>query len=143
MQVHLLTTDQCLAATLEQALQPDPITAFASTPDVLNHLLGHRDQGNGLLLIDLATIEDAQRIIAFIKSSPLRGTQIMTIGAAANYASLHPEMLRSITVTLRAPENAADFATVVGTLRAIASSLSKPQAPSAPSDPKGRWDKKE
>jgi|SRR5687768_12250441 len=119
MRVHLLTTDTALSEALGEALGPETLATFTTPPDVLNHLLGNRDVPALLLLVDLATTPDAERFLFFVASTPLRQIPILTIGPAKAYAKLSNEVLEYVLVTLRAPENAADVALVVATLRAI------------------------
>jgi hypothetical protein len=133
IRVHLLSTDTSLLGTLRQALRPDAVTAFATAPEALNHLLLNRHASGNLLLVDLATTVDIERFLFFLASTPLRNVPVVTIGAADHYKSLSREVLDTILVTIRTPENATDLAIVVATLRAVLTD------PKKYLEPKGRW----
>jgi hypothetical protein len=112
-----LSTDGALSKGIVSALAPFPILVFTSAPDALNHLLRHTDCR--LLVIDLDTTPDIEHLINFIKSSPLRRVELVSIGSAASHGALAAEILNWIAATLRTPQSPADLAAVTGTLRAL------------------------
>lgn len=115
--MYCVTTREAFADVVQAALKTDTVRRFSNSAEVIAALVAASKPKCRLMVVDLATISDAGRLIDFVKSSaPIKDTLVITVGTDKNYAALEPQTVEAISGVLYAPFTATELALVVGSL---------------------------
>jgi hypothetical protein len=111
-----VSSNPALSDIVNAALKVET-SLFACSSDVITALLNTKRLESRLLIIDLASIADAGRLIDFVKSSvPIRDALVIAIGAEHHFNALDQRTCEQLSGVVYAPFTAAELALIVAGL---------------------------
>ena len=111
-----LSSNPALSDIVNAALKTETFL-FACSCDVITALLTTSRPRSRLLIIDLATVVDAGRLIDFVKSSgPIRDVLVIAIGAKHHFNALDQRTCEALNGIIYVPFTAAELALIVAGL---------------------------
>jgi hypothetical protein len=118
MNVYVLSARPSLVDMVKATLKTDQVRTFATTPDLLTALLDSSRASSEMVIIELGSAPDAQRLVGFVKTSgPLHQVLIVALGTEEDLRVLEAAGPIVLDATLRVPCQAADLAAVTAKLR--------------------------
>ena len=116
MSLYTVTSNSAFADIVNAALKTDA-RGFASASDAIAALLAGAKPKVRLVILDLETVDDAGRLIDFIKSSPpVRDSLVVAIGTELTFSRLDPRTCEALNGVVYSPFTAAELALVVTAL---------------------------
>jgi len=113
MSLYTVTSNPTFADIVNAALKAET-RVCVSANDAITVLLSPSRPKTRFLVLDLATIADAGRLIDFIKSSPpIRDTLIIAIGTDHDFNRLDSRTCEALSGVLYSPFTAAELTLVV------------------------------
>lgn len=114
--MYCVTTRESFADVVQAGLKNSG-RVFSSASEVIAALVAAARPKCRLLIVDLATISDAGRLIDFVKSSaPIKDTIVIAVGGEQDYAALEPQTTEAISGFVYTPFTATELAMVVAGL---------------------------
>jgi hypothetical protein len=116
MSLYVVSAHAPFTDMVKAALKTD-VPAFATTADLLKHLLERSRSKWELILLNLDRASDARHFIDFVKSSaPLAGVQLVAIGTEEQILALGASTLALLDSMLITPCTAIEIAAIVAQL---------------------------
>lgn len=116
MSLYTVTSNPAIADVVNAALKTET-RVCASASDAIAALLAAAKPKVRLVILDLETVDDAGRLIDFIKSSPpVRDTLVVAIGTGHDFSTLDQRTCEALNGVVQSPFTAAELALVVTAL---------------------------
>lgn len=115
--VYLISRSETLLDVIKAALNTDAVFHAADSPTFIACAVTKPYSKESCLIVDLATIDDAEHIITFTKSSPTISQFPIVVLGTENQIQALPQMLHSsINGFLSAPYSPGEIAAVVASV---------------------------
>lgn len=115
--VHVVTCNPALPDIVKAALKTSAVAHAPSGSAFIEKIVRDPIRKESCVLVDLATIPDGERLIAFIQSSPsIRHLPIVALGTPDNFDSLSEGVEPSLNGVITAPYTAGEVAAVIATV---------------------------
>jgi len=116
MSLYTVTSNPAFADVVNAALKTET-RVCVSTSEAIAALLVTAKPKARLVILDLETVEDAGRLIDFIKSSPpVRDTILVAVGNERDFSRLDQRTCEALSGVVYSPFTAAELALVVTAL---------------------------
>ncbi len=116
MSLCTVTSNPAFADVVKAALKAETRVLVSANDAIAALLSGARPKAR-FVILDLETINDAGRLIDFIKSSPpVRDTLVVAIGTERDFSALDQRTCEALSGVLYSPFTAAELAMVIAGL---------------------------
>ena len=115
--VYVISQNSAICDVVKAALKTSAVISVPNSLAFLAELLPRPSSKEACVVIDLATVADAEHIVTFIKSSPsVSVLPIVILGTEEDIDALPEELHTSINGTISAPYTAGEIAAVIASI---------------------------